>query len=380
MAQETIELTEEQGNALFGGLEQGTIQEQAEVVDPSTENPLQLESEAGAEAIIEEAPVEQVEASAEVDAQVETKVEVVEDEVSVPSLVVQEQDEPAAEAKVEEPKVTKQTVRKYKDERHAALNKYIEENGSEGVSDFLRKYDSNFDSLSDLDLIKYRIESDPDNANMTPSSKKRLVDIELEKYGLDSDDPDDVAFGTDMLKRDASRYRKQLESEKNELKEKYKSELEITEDVLNDGPTEEEIQKQRDAMAKSYSEKLNPFVKDGKLKLSDKEGEINIPFENANDLVEAAMNPVGFLNKAVVNEGGEINFGLFAEIAAFIKNPGVFKSNLIKYGKQLGTTSLASTIKNAAPIGKGTQIEGARDVTPESDPIEFFKHATIVRR
>ena len=365
MAEEQVkELTEDQGSVLFGAQQEETNEV---IEDQSAE---EVSEDEAAQEEVDNSEASDTGEDVQKQEELEESQDVAEDSV----------EETAEEEEVEdqEQKTEKKVVRKYKDERHAAIDKYIEENGSEGVADFIAKYDQSVDGLSDLDAIRHKIDSDPSNRGLSSAARKRLLDKELEKYNLDSEYEDDVEFGKELLKRDASQYRRQTEKETSELRDKYKSELEITEEVPS-VPTEAEIQQQRDAMKARYAEKLTPLVKDGILKISDKEGEVNIPFKDASELVDAAMDPVSLINKAVVKDGN-IDYSTFAEIAAFIKNPGQFKSNLIKYGKGLGTTSTVDTIKNAAPLGKGVTTEDSVVMTPQSHPLEFLKQAKVVRR
>jgi len=367
MEKDTIKVSDEAGEVLFGDLEQ-----------TSTEQVTSIEPEPTPDPIIEETEeVEQAEPVAEVEQPI---IESVVEEEFVP--VAQETEE----AKAEPLKKVKKQI--FKDEYHAAINKFIEENGTGELDRFVKIYNSKFDGLTPEEMVRQSILNHPDNAGISNKLANRLVEEEIAKYNLDSDDEDEVSIGKEKLERDARAIKRTLEAQRDEFRSKYKAELEVEVDetptITNTEPTEEEIQAQiaeREAKTQSYLEMFTPFVKDGKMKLQDKDGFISVPVKDVRAIAEAAVNPVEFLTKILIGPDGKPNLGSFAELVAFATNRNQFKSALISYGNTRGVGNVVSELKNEVPLGKPRQVvEPKGPIDPNNLPNDFFEHVKVKER
>ncbi len=87
---------------------------------------------------------------------------------------------------------------------------YYKENGD--LRPFLEAFQYDYEKLDDLELL--RLKFDGENPELSQKAKDRLFIKEVvEKYKLDKNeeyDEDEVELGQELLKRDASRIRKQL--------------------------------------------------------------------------------------------------------------------------------------------------------------------------
>jgi len=368
MEHNTIKVSEEAGEALFG-----------DMAPPVEEQVTSTEPEPTPDPIIEETEeIEQVEAVAEVEQPV------IESDIEEQELapVVQE-----SEAPVQEPvkKVKKQI---FKDEYHAAINKFIEENGTGELDRFVKIYNSKFDNLTPEEMIRQSILNNPDNAGISQKLANRLLEEEIAKYNLDSDDEDEVSIGKEKLERDARAIKRTLEAQRDEYRSKYKAELEVEVDetptVTNAEPTQAEIDAQiaeREAKTQAYLEMFAPFVKDGKMKLQDKDGFISVPAKDVKVIAEAAVDPVAFLTKILVGPDGKPNLGSFAELVVFATNRNQFKSALISYGNTRGVGNVVSELKNEVPLGKPRQVvEPKGPVDPNNLPDDFFEKVVVRQR
>ena len=368
MEHNTIKVSEEVGEALFG-----------DMAPPVEEQVTSTEPEPTTDPIIEE--TEEVEQIEEV---VEVEQPVIESDIEEQELapVVQE-----AEAPIQEPvkKVKKQI---FKDEYHAAINKFIEENGTGELDRFVKIYNSKFDNLAPEEMIRQSILNNPDNAGISQKLANRLLEEEIAKYNLDSDDEDEVSIGKEKLERDARAIKRTLEAQRDEYRSKYKAELEVevdeTPNVTNAEPTQAEIDAQiaeREAKTQAYLEMFAPFVKDGKMKLQDKDGFISVPAKDVKVIAEAAVDPVAFLTKILVGPDGKPNLGSFAELVVFATNRNQFKSALISYGNTRGVGNVVSELKNEVPLGKPRQVvEPKGPIDPNNLPNDFFEHVKVKER
>lgn len=363
---EVIKVDDETGSVLFGNSEeQATTEEVQEVENVEGLETEQVSSETEEQVEVEE-QVENV--------QVEETQE--EDQQLIP--ISQEVEAPAAEEKVPV------KVQKYKDDVHAAINKYIEENGTTDLSNFISLYNANFDGLSPEDLIRQQILRDPDNAGISQRLIQKLFEEEVSKYNLDSDDEDEVSIGREKLQRDALKIKRQLESARDEFRSKYKADLEVEveqETAEQTGPTEEELQLQREAKRREYSEAFKPFVVNGVMKLQDKDGVINVPVKDANAIIEAAIDPVSFLVKSFLNQDGTMNLAGFAEMVAFVTNKNGYKSSLISYGNTRGVGKVAAELKNEVPLGVPRPTGNVNtQLDPNNMPEDFFEKVKVTTR
>jgi hypothetical protein len=369
-----IEISEEDGKVLFGGDTEQVAEivdevVKAEVTDENTDTKKEEEGE-----VVEEV-IETIETTEDfVTTVVSNKEEIQE------AKDITEEKQPEAKLTVK-PKATI----KFKDEYHAALNKYISETEEYDIDAFNRMYKGLPSGISDMEVIRAKFYNDPSNEGISQKALSRMFQLELAKYdGLDSDDPEEKELAEGLLKRDANNYLKQFNSERKSFVEKYKSDLEQEIEVEGDfeqpgvveGKSPEVLRAEREAMQKHYQDLIKPIIGDGFLTLKDKEGEIKIPVSNPEKIIEAAIDPMGFIRSLIVGEDGSVNIERFVEVVAFATDKNQYNSSLISYSKGLGTKGVVETIKNTTPIGQPKQT-GLIDENSPDFLEKMFKGAQI---
>ena len=336
---------------------------------------------AGLEGLEEEVTVEEV--ANEVEAVDE--VEVIQAEAEVTGEPEEEEEDSIIESfiipqevsiegeKPESPAKTR-LVKKYKDEYSAALNKYINDTDDYDVAIFNKLYNADFKNSSPEELIGAEIRMNEGYADFTKGEIEELIEIELEKYNLNSDYEDEVRRGKLQLKRDASLAKSRLETASNSFREKYKADLEeeVTyQDEESIKQTPEEIQAERDAKTAQYSKVFDPFIQNGIMKIQDKDGVINVPVKNKAAIIDAAVDTMGFMQRVAVNADGTPNLAKFARIVAFAEDMASYDSTLIKYGRTLGVEKASSIVSNDKPLA-GRKSKDTSNSTPNEDPEAFF--------
>jgi hypothetical protein len=336
-----------------------------------------IEEEVAVEEVVDEVEVAEEVIEEEVEVVAETETEEVEQEseeeepivesVIIPQEVAIEEEKPEAPAKTK-------LVKKYKDEYSAALNKYINETDDYDVATFNKLYNADFKNSSPEELIGAEIRMNEGYADFTKGEIEELIEIELEKYNLNSDYEDEVRRGKLQLKRDASLAKSRLETASNSFREKYKADLEeeVTyQDEESIKQTPEEIQAERDAKTAQYSKVFDPFIQNGIMKIQDKDGVINVPVKNKAAIIDAAVDTMGFMQRVAVNADGTPNLAKFARIVAFAEDMASYDSTLIKYGRTLGVEKASSIVSNDKPLA-GRKSKDTSNSTPNEDPEAFF--------
>lgn len=369
-----IEISEEDGKTLFGD----STEQVAEVIEEVTEAEVTDENTETTEEVVTEEVTETVETTEDfVTTVVSNKEEVQE------TKDITEEKQPEAK-----PAVKPKATIKFKDEYHAALNKYISETEEYDIDAFNRMYKGLPSGISDMEVIRAKFYNDPSNEGISQKALSRMFQLELAKYdGLDSDDPEEKELAEGLLKRDANNYLKQFNTERKSFIERYKSDLEQEIEVEGnfeqpeavEEKSPEVLQAEREAMEKHYQDLIKPIIGDGFLTLKDKEGEIKIPISNPEKIIEAAIDPMSFIRSLIVGEDGSVNVEKFVEVVAFATNKNQYNSSLISYSKGLGTKGVVETIKNTTPIGQPKQT-GLIDENSPGFLESMFKNAQIKNR
>jgi hypothetical protein len=213
-----------------------------------------------------------------------------------------------------------------------------------------------------------------------------LLDERLSKFDLESDDPEDRADAFDLLKREAEIVKARMIKSGKEFVSQFDSDLEFEFEApateQKAGPTPEEVQAWREAKSAEYLPEVSKFVKNGVISIQDKDGTINIPAVNAQEYVDALLDPVGFITSVALNPDGTPNYGKWIQIVTAAKNSLAYQSTMIKHGIALGQQKIASKIKNESPLGQGRPvIEGGEPtlVTPNQDIGSFVKAMENIR-
>ncbi len=362
-----IELSPEESQ-MFGsamGLETEVAKTEEASVDETSQEVINTEETSTEQEVIE---VEQ-----EVVNEETTTNEVIEEE---PQLIIQDEEPIVEEKKIEEAP-TKVKAKIYKDSFQAALNKYYNSTENPDVEAFARAYNSNYDNLSPIEIIRQEIASDPLNKGLKPHLIERLLNDRLSKFEYDSDDEDEKEYKDHLLRREAETVKSRMIQSGKEFVAQFQSDdLEIELDAplaqKEAEPTEEELKAQRDALVAQYSPEVSKFVRNGVIQIKDKDGVINIPAVSNEDYVEAFINPVGFLQSIALNPDGTPNMGRWIQFVTAAKNLTTYNSTMIKHGIALGQDKMASKIKNEAPLVQARPTDADVEFkTIQEDPLGF---------
>jgi hypothetical protein len=316
---------------------------------------------------------------------VETTEAPVEAATEEPQLIIQEPEpEPIVE---QQPEVvpTKVKAKAYTNSLVAALNKYCASVENPDPLAFIQAYQANYDNLDPVEVIRQEIVSDPFNKGLRQSAINRLLNERLSKFDLESDDPEERADALDLLKREADIVKARMIKNGKEFVSQYESDLEIEVEAAlpetKTGPTEEEIQAWREAKTKEYLPEVTKFVKNGVISIQDKDGVINIPAADAQEYVNALLDPVGFIQSVALNPDGTPNYGKWIQIVTAAKNSLAYQSTMIKHGIALGQQKITGKIKNEAPLGQSRPVIEASDkiITPKENMPEFLKAVENIR-
>jgi len=252
------------------------------------------------------------------------------------------------------------------DEYIANAVKYYKQNKT--LKPYLEAYQFDYNEVDDLELLKLQFNGE--NPDLSERAKARLFEKEvLGKYRLNEDeiyDEEEVELGKELLKRDARRLREKLIEQQKSF---------IPENVPQ-GPTPEEIAAAKQQELKVARTGLKSFIDSKSISIDTEDG-VPLKYELANpdSLVDYAVNTDKFWT-SFTNDGGEINWDLWAKTMAFIQNPDGFMNELVKHGKSLGRKSLQEEIKNPDPIVTRKDSEGdTRGDNPFDDPEGFLKYA-----
>ena len=307
--------------------------------------------------------------------------------VEEPQLIIQEPEPiPAIEEQQPEATPVKVKAKVYNNQLVAALNKYVATVENPDPLEFVRQYQANYDNLDPVEVIRQEIVNDPYNKGLRPSAIRKLLDERLSKFDLESDDPEDRADAFDLLKREAEIVKARMIKSGREFVSQFDSDLEFEFEApateQKAGPTPEEVQAWREAKSAEYLPEVSKFVKNGVISIQDKDGTINIPAVNAQEYVDALLDPVGFITSVALNPDGTPNYGKWIQIVTAAKNSSAYQSTMIKHGIALGQQKIASKIKNESPLGQGRPvIEGGEPtlVTPNQDIGSFVKAMEHIR-
>ena len=310
--------------------------------------------------------------------------EVVEEPTEQGEEEVKEEEE-KVEEKVEEPKeIEEESIpqgndySQYSDvidllEKDDYLKKavnYYKENGD--LRPFLEAFQYDYEKLDDLELL--RLKFDGENPELSQKAKDRLFIKEVvEKYKLDKNeeyDEDEVELGQELLKRDASRIRKQLVDTQKDF---------IPKDQPKP-PSEAELKEAVRQQRKLVRDGVKRSVVDNKISIGVGDEKVNFEVSNIDSMVDYAVDTTKFLQK-FSDKDGNVDWGLWSRTIAYLENPDGFVKELVNYGKSLGRKSIEAEIKNEKPLvnTKDVKVEDGGQ-TPYDDKEAFLKYIVENKR
>lgn len=258
---------------------------------------------------------------------------------------------------------------KFKDDFIKKAVDYYEKFGT--LQPFLEATKTNYDSVSDVDILKMNFEKD--NSDLSPKAQARLFEKELEKYNLESFDDEDVEIGQALLKRDANKLRVSLKENQKEFLESVTPTNIETEISLEQ--KEADMRKSREVVQNGISD----VVKNNLIKVEANGEGINFQIDDTNKVVDYALDQAKFLSTFA--KDGQVDWAKWTKVVAFAENPTLFVSELIKHGKSLGRKMMESELKNTTPEMKSKEIpQMERSDNPYDDKIGFLKEMKVIKR
>lgn len=258
---------------------------------------------------------------------------------------------------------------KFKDPFIEKAVQYYETYGT--LQPFLRATEVDYSDMTDLEIL--RVKFDTENYDLSEKARQKLFDKELEKYGLDAYDEEDVEVGQALLKRDAQKLRKTFIEEQQQFLNSVQS------PQAQQGPSQEELAAQQEQSRKIISEGISSVIKDNIIKVGANGEGINYQIQNPNDVVDYAMDSNKFLS--IFAKDGSVDWDKWTKTVAFAQNPTQFISELIKHGKSLGRKAMESELKNVVPPTVNKTVVSSNNIErPSDDPIAFLQGMTITKK
>lgn len=258
---------------------------------------------------------------------------------------------------------------KFKDPFIEKAVQYYETYGT--LQPFLRATEVDYSEMTDLEILKVKF--DTENYDLSEKARQKLFDKELEKYGLDAYDEEDVEVGQALLKRDAQKLRKTFIEEQ----QQFLSNVQAPQ--AQQGPSQEELIAQQEQSRKIISEGVSGVIKDNIIKIGANGEGINYQIQDPNAVVDYAMDSNKFLS--IFAKDGSVDWDKWTKTVAFAQNPTQFISELIKHGKSLGRRAMEAELKNVVPptVNK-TVVQSNNIERPSDDPMGFLQGMTVTKK
>lgn len=361
---EPITLSEEMAKA-FGFADTDTEQvEVAEEIAPVQEV---VETEVNTELVQEETPTQEQQ-----------------EEVEIPEISTQVVEQEKVKPGPEKP-VQKAKVKIYKDNFQAALNKYYTSTESPDVEAFSRAWNSNYDNVEPIEMIRLDVLNDPYNKGMHQDAIDAMIEKRISEFNLDSDDERERRIGENFLRREANIIKDKLIKSGKEFVSQFESDLEIEVDAF-EAPQEEvadeaALQAEREAKKQLYVAEFSKVIQNGVIQVTDTASGtvINIPVPDTGVIAEAAADPVGFITSKFLNSDGTVNYAKFAQFVNYSNNEDAVHSAWFKHGYTQATNKVTSQLKNKVDIGQPRPTEIQTEMTPFTHPLEFLQGAKVIR-
>lgn len=351
---QVIELNAEESSA-FGSLMTDNYKEpeapvEEEVVETIDED-----------ARLEEPEVETKEPEAQAEPEVVEDVEeteVIEDRfLGIPKkedVVAPKAEDVKKEEKIEPQKVT--ITVPFKSEVDKIIYNALQDNKDANRKGIESLYEKSYEKLSDLEVIKYSIATDPKYANISSATLDRFVNKKLAELqsDLDLDDPTDLGIFNEMVGVEANQIKNQLSKRREELISKYSADVNIEVDApqqteVQPEPTAEELAAIRDGYIAEALAKVNAELTEDFVTIDDKEGPIRIPIQDKAKVAEAIVDPVKFMTEVAMVDG-KFDMKKFAKWVNYGLNMNVHDNEAIKSGIAMGKKSVVREIKSQKSV------------------------------
>lgn len=277
-------------------------------------------------------------------------------------------DTPDTGTDIKEEEVAKEEPKTYefKDDFIKKAVEYYDMYGT--LQPYLEVASKNYDELSDVEVLKLNF--DKENSDLSEKTKARLFEKTLEKYNLEAYDDEDLEVGQDLLRRDATKIRKDLKEQQKQFIQSVQKQQE------QEQIPQEELDKQILETRKQIEKGISGVVKNNLIKVEANGEGINYQIADTNKVVDYALNSSDFLS--TFSKDGNVDWDKWTKVVAFAENPTQFINELIKHGKSLGRKAMEAELKNAVPLSTSKDvIETNEFVSPQDNPVEFLKGMVV---
>ena len=240
------------------------------------------------------------------------------------------------------------------------------ENGT--LESYTKELGTDYSKMEAEDVMRHQLRVDYPKATARQLEvlyKKEVIDA----YNLDSDDPDELAEGKELLAAKADRYRDSfIENQNKYLLPKPPEPKEPVKDNTK------ELANQR---VEAYRKELNehPYTKDiianKKIKLGEGEEAFNYPVD-AQELVEVLSNPKKWSETMWDIENGVPKTEHQLAVAAFALDSNKFLKEYAQHLKSLGAKEVIKPIENASEPDKSTPAKSEPDITDPAKAMAKF--------
>ena len=238
------------------------------------------------------------------------------------------------------------------------------------VKPFLKANSIDYSKMSDLEILRLKHQESYEDFDLEQDVINHLFEEEvLSKFEGRDDDGLEAKVARARLKREANQARKAFIETQNEF----------VAPVREGQPKvdEAELVKQRNEQRRFAADQLKSVVKDNKLSVEIAEGVDALKLDiDPSNIIDAAVSPVEWLQRAVVKDG-QTDWNLLSQLVAFTNNPQGFLENLYKYGNNEGQKKFVQkNLKNKPKVTGRKPTNNLAGLDPYS--LEAFKNSTKV--
>lgn len=223
------------------------------------------------------------------------------------------------------------------------------ENGTLG--NYVKELSMDYSKMEPEDVMRHQLRVDYPKATAKQLEilyKKEVIDA----YNLDSEDPDELAEGKELLAAKADRYRDSfIENQKKYLLPERPEPKQVVPDNSAELQAKERVETYRKELLE------HPYTKDivanKKIKLGEGDEAFNYPVE-AQDLIDVLSDPKRWSETMWDIEKGEPKTEHQLAVAAFALDSKKFLTEYAKHLKAIGAKQVIDPIENAKPADNST--------------------------
>ena len=262
----------------------------------------------------------------------------------------------------------KEVSRVLRDPFFKKMYDYYKETGD--VKPFLQANSIDYSKMSDVEILRLKHQEDYKGYELEQDVINHLFEEEvLSKFEGRDDDGLEAKVARARLKKEANQARKAFIDTQNEFMAPVREGQPKVDEA--------ELVKQRNEQRRFASDQLKSVIKDNKLSVEVADGVDALKLDvDPSKIIEAAINPMGWISTSVVKDG-QTDWDKLSQLVAFSNNPQGFKENLYKHGNNLGQKKFVEkNLKNKPKATGRKPTNGTAGLDPYS--LEAFKNSTKI--